>query len=98
MITSATLSNTRSGHAEAAIRLRQYTNVEGSNEVSVNDRPQATFQRMSNFNASAVCGSDRAYSSFRTSTDPIKSAGNDGRPVLDGNKSAVKESSNNSRR
>ncbi len=46
-ITRATASNTRSGRSEAAIRLRQYTRVDGSNEVCVNDRPHATFHRMS---------------------------------------------------
>src|SRR6266702_2602629 len=89
-ITSATASNTRSGRPDFAIRLRQYTSVDGSKLTSVSDRPHATFHRMSNFSASAVCGSDRSYSSFSTSTDPTRSAGSDGRPVRDGNKSAVK--------
>src|SRR6266542_4217288 len=53
---------------------------------------------MSNASASAVCGSDRSYSSFSTSTDPTRSAGSDGRPVRDGNRSAVKLSGNRSRR
>ena len=46
-MTFATASNTRSGRSEAAIRFRQYTSVDGSNEVCVSDRPHATFQRMS---------------------------------------------------
>ncbi len=54
VITSATASNTRSGRAEAAIRLRQYTSVEGSKLICVSDRPQATFHRISNFSASAA--------------------------------------------
>ena len=91
-MTSATASNTRSGRPEAAIRLRQYTSVDGSKLIWVSDRPQATFHRISNFSASAVCGSDRSYSSLSTSTDPTRSAGSDGRPVRDGNKSAVNES------
>ena len=94
-ITSATLSNTRSGRSDAAIRRRQYTNVVGSNEPAVNDRPQATFHRMSNVTASAVCRSDSPYNSFSTNTDPTSSAGNDGRPVPDPNRSAVNESPNN---
>ena len=97
-MTSATASNTRSGRPEAAIRLRQYTSVDGSKLIWVSDRPQATFHRISNFSASAVCGSDRSYSSLSTSTDPTRSAGSDGRPVRDGNKSAVNESGNSSRR
>src|SRR5208282_6083554 len=70
----------------------------GSNEVCNSDRPQATFHRMSNFSASAVWVSDRSYSSFSTSTLPTRSAGSDGRPVREGNKSAVKLSGNNSLR
>jgi hypothetical protein len=46
-VTRATASNTRSGRSEAAIRFRQYTSVEGSNDTCVSDRPHATFQRMS---------------------------------------------------
>ena len=97
-ITSATLSNTRSGRSDPAIRLRQYTSVVGSNEPAVNDRPQATFHRMSYITASAVCRSDSAYSSLSTSTDPTRSAGNDGRPAPDPNRSAVNESSNSAPR
>ena len=59
-MTRATASNTRSERSEAAIRFRQYTSVDGSNEVCVSDRPHATFQRMSKRSASAVCGSDRS--------------------------------------
>ena len=97
-ITSATASKTRSGRPDFAIRLRQYTSVDASKLTWVSDRPQATFHRMSYFSASAVCGSDRSYSSFSTSTLPTRSAGNDGRPVREGNKSAVKLSGNNSLR
>jgi hypothetical protein len=95
-ITSDTASNTRSGRCEAAIRRRQYTNVDGSKDVCVSDRPHATFHRMSNRNASAVCASDRSNSSLSTSTDPTRSAGSDGRPIRDGNRSAMNESGNSS--
>ncbi len=97
-ITSATASNTRCGRSEAAIRLRQYTSMDGSKLVSSSDRPQAIFHRRSYFSASAVCGSDRSCSSLSTSTDPTRSAGSDGRPVRDGNRSAVNSSGNSSRR
>ena len=86
-----------SGRSDSAIRRRQYTSVDGSKEVSVSARPHATFQRMSYFNASAVCGSDMSLSSLSTSTDPIRSAGCEGRPVA-GNRSAINESGNNSPR
>jgi hypothetical protein len=46
-ITSATASKTRSGRSEAAIRLRQYTSVDGSKPTWSSDRPHATFHRMS---------------------------------------------------
>lgn len=93
-ITSATTSNTRSGRFERAIRRRQYTSVDGSNDIWVSDRPHATFHRISNFNASAVCASERSYSSLSTSTEPTRSAGSDGRPVDDTNRSAMNESGN----
>ena len=95
-ITSATASNTRSGRSEAAIRLRQCTSAVGSNDDCSSDRPHATFHRMSKHKASAVWASDSAYSSFSTSTAPTRSAGSDGRPVGDGNRSAVKLSGNSS--
>jgi len=79
-ITCATASNTRSGREDPAIRLRQYTSVDGSNDICSSDRPQATFHRRSNFSASAVWVSDRSYSSLSTSTLPTRSAGS-GRPV-----------------
>ena len=93
-ITSATASNTRSGRFETAILRRQYTSVDGSNDIWVSDRPHATFHRISNFNASAVCASDRSCNSLRTSTEPTRSAGSDGRPVEDPNRSAMNESGN----
>jgi hypothetical protein len=97
-MTSATASNTRSGRSEAAIRRRQYTRVDGSKDIWVSDRPHATFHRMPYFSASAVWGSDRSCNSFSTSTAPTRSAGSDGRPVADGNRSAVKLSGKSSRR
>jgi len=84
--------------ADAAIRLRQYTSIDGSNDICVSDRPHATFHRMSNFNACAVRASDRSCSSLSTSTLPTRSAGSDGRPVPDRNKSAMNPSSNSSPR
>ena len=72
--------------------------MDGSKLTWSSDRPQAAFHRISNFSASAVCGSDRSCSSLSTSTDPTRSAGSDGRPVPEGNKSAVNESGNSSPR
>src|ERR1039457_5936954 len=95
-MSSATASNTRSGRSEAAIRLRQYTRTDGSKLIASSDRPQATFHRRSYFSASAVWVSDRSYSSLSTSTEPARSAGSDGRPVRDGNRSAMKLSGNSS--
>jgi hypothetical protein len=52
---------------------------------------------MSKHKASAACRSDSPYSSLSTSTLPARSAGSDGRPVSDGNRSAVKLPGNSSR-
>jgi hypothetical protein len=70
----------------------------GSNDICVNDRTHATFHRMSNISASAVCRSDKAHNSLSTSTLPTRSAGSDGRPVPDGNRSAMNSSPNTAHR
>ena len=61
--------------------LRQYTSVDGSNPLSSNAIPVATFHRRSHRTASAVSRSDRSCNVCNTRTEAITDAGIDGRPL-----------------
>ena len=97
-ITSRTASKIRSGRSDRRSRLRHCVNVVGWNPASVIDRPHATFQRRSVANAWVASRSDNPSSDCNTSTDAITSAGCDGRPRPDGNRSANASSGNRRRR
>ena len=93
--TSLTISKTRCGRALAAIRRRQYINTDGWNPVSVTANPHAAFYRRSNVTASAVCRSDKPCNACSTITEAITSAGIDGRPRPEPNRSADASSGDN---
>ncbi len=76
-------------------RERPHRIFDGWNAVCVTANPHAAFQRRSNVTASAVSRSERLCSVCSTSTDAITSAGIDGRPRPDGNRSANASSGNN---
>lgn len=95
VITSVTASKIRCGRSLAASRRRQYVNTDGWNPDSVIANPHAAFHRRSNVTASAVSRSERLWRVCSTSTDAITSAGIDGRPRPDGNRSANASSGNN---
>ena len=96
--TARTASKIRSGRPETRNRFRHYTSTVGSNPSSVSDRPAATFQAMSMRSSSTTSRSDRPPSDCKTITVAITSAGTDGRPRPDGNKSANNTSGNRRRR
>src|SRR4051794_1825255 len=96
--TSRTASNTRCGRCEAASRRRQYVNTVGWNAAAVTGSPHAAFQRRSNVTASAASRSDSPCSACSTSTVATTSAGTDGRPRPDRNKSSNMLSGNSSPR
>ena len=56
--TILTASLIRCGRSDLAIRLRQYTSVDGSNPGSSSAAPHAAFHRTSNRTASAVSRSE----------------------------------------
>ena len=78
--------------------LRHNVNTVGWNPSSVIDRPAATFQRRSVANACTASRSDSPSSDCNTITVAITSAGTDGRPRPDGNRSANNSSGNSRRR
>ena len=70
----------------------------GWNAAAVTGNPHAAFHRRSNVTASTVSASDNPCSACNVITVAITSAGTDGRPDADGNRSANIPSGNNSRR
>ncbi len=64
------------------------------NALAVTGQPTAAFHRRSNVNASVVSASDSPCRVCSTSTEAITSAGTDGRPRPEGNRSANISSGN----
>ena len=93
-ITSRTASKIRSGRSLARSLLRHNVNTVGWNPSSSSANPAATFQRRSVRNACTASRSDRPSSDCNTITVAITSAGTDGRPRPDGNRSANNSSGN----
>ena len=93
-ITERTASKIRSGESLARSLLRHNVNTVGWNPSSVNERPAATFQEMSVRNASIASRSDRPSNAWSTITVAITSAGTDGRPRPELNRSANSSSGN----
>ncbi len=97
-MTFCTAWKIRFGSLLAASRRRQYVNVVSWNAALMTGQPTAAFHRRSNVTASVVSESDRPCRVCNTITDAITSAGTDGRPRPDGNRSANISSGNNTPR
>src|SRR6202171_4836196 len=94
--TCRTASLIRCGRVDFASRLRQYTNVDGSNPLWSNAIPVATFHRTSHRAAASVSPSERSCRVCNTRIEAITDAGIDGRPRPEGNKSSNSASANKS--
>ena len=86
-ITARTAWKIRSGSSLARSLLRHDVNTVGWNASSVSARPVAAFQAMSVCNARQASRSERLSRAWSTITAATTSAGTDGRPRPDGNKS-----------
>ena len=96
--TVRTVWKIRSGRSEAASRRRQYVNVEASNPACPTGSPHATFHRRSVRTAAIASRSDRPCNACNTKIDAAISAGTDGRPRPEGNRSANNSVGNSTRR
>ena len=96
--TSRTASKMRCGRSLVRSLLRHNVNTVGWKPSSSSVRPAATFQRRSVRNACIASRSDRPSSDCNTITVAISSAGTDGRPRPEPNRSANNSSGNRRRR
>jgi hypothetical protein len=94
-ITARTTLKIRSGSSLARSLLRHKVSTVGWNASSVNASPAAAFQAMSVCNARQASRSERPSKACSTITVATTSAGTDGRPRPDGNRSANISSGNN---
>ena len=93
-ITARTAWKIRSGLSLARSLLRHSVSTVGWNASSVSARPAAAFQAMSVCNARQASRSERRSRAWSTITVATTSAGTDGRPRPDGNRSANISSGN----
>lgn len=82
--TASTASAIRCGRSEAASRLRQYVNVDGSNPRCPTGSPVATFHRRSDRRHATASRSLKPCKACSTMTDATTSTGIDGRPRPEG--------------
>lgn len=97
-ITLRTASKMRFGSFDLRSLLRHSTSTVGWKAVSVSERPQAAFQLMSISNRRIASRSESSSRLCSTITAAITSAGTDGRPRPEGNRSANISSGNSSLR
>jgi hypothetical protein len=90
-----TAAKIRSGRAEARNRARHKVSTVEWNPGSVNPSPQATFQPMCWVSCAVASRSLKPSKACKTMTVATTSAGTDGRPRPDGNRSANNSSGNN---
>lgn len=97
-ITARTASKIRSGAPEARSLLRHSVSTVGWKPGSARDSPAATFQAMLVRSSPAASRSDSPSKACRTMTVATTSAGTEGRPLPEGNRSAKAVSGNSALR